>query len=77
MNKLATALLLLVATGLIIFVATTAKWRHSDARLKVAGSPLFTFEPSQITSIIIKNGDLSFLLKRVDSEFGDVGGKKF
>jgi len=68
-NKLATALLLLVATGLIIFVATTAKWRLSEARLKVAGSPLFTFEPSQITSIIIKNGDLSFILKRADSEW--------
>ena len=69
MSKLATAFLLLVATGLIIFVATTPKWSLSGVRFKAAGSPLFEFEPSEITSIIIKNGDQSFLLKRADAEW--------
>lgn len=69
MNRIFTGLLLLVAAGLIVFVATTARWRLSEVRLKSPGSPLFEFEPSQISSVKIKNGDQSFLLKRVDSDW--------
>jgi len=69
MSKLATVLLVLAAAGLIVFVATTSNWRLSEGRLKAAGSPLFDFDPYEISNIKIKNGDQSFRLKRVDADW--------
>lgn len=64
MNRLATAIMLLAAIGLAVFVGTTNRWRFSPDRLNTVGSPLFRFDPSQIHGIKIKNGDTSYTLQQ-------------
>ncbi|MEI8294120.1 MAG: DUF4340 domain-containing protein [bacterium] len=64
MNRFSTILLLLLATGLAIFVGTTHRWRFSPERTLKPGSPLFQFDPDDISSISFKNGDQSFRIQR-------------
>ena len=67
MSRIATILLFLVATGLVVLVATTQRWRFSLERTIQPGSALFDFDPADIRFISIKNGDQSF---RIHSEKG-------
>lgn len=64
MNKFATVALLLLAAGLVVFIALTGKWRFSNERLTRTGDPLFRFDPSTIDSIEIDHGEKSFRLSR-------------
>ncbi|MFM8716212.1 MAG: DUF4340 domain-containing protein, partial [Spartobacteria bacterium] len=64
MNRIATILLLLAATGLAVFVGTTHRWRFSTERVIQPGTALFDFDPDDITGISIKNGDQSFRIQR-------------
>jgi hypothetical protein len=64
MNKFATFALLLLAAGLVAFIALTDTWRFSQERLGRAGEPLFRFDPSRVESVTIGNGDQSFRLER-------------
>jgi hypothetical protein len=66
MNRIATILLVLAATGLAVFVGTTHRWRFSTERVIQPGSALFDFDPDDITGISIKNGDQSFRIQRSD-----------
>jgi len=69
MSRLATLLLLLFATGLIVLVATTQRWRLSTERRIQPGSALFQFTPEDISAIQIKNGDQSFRLERISEKW--------
>jgi hypothetical protein len=60
MSRAATFFLLLLATGLVVFVAATQRWRFSLERTIQPGSALFDFDPADIRFIAIKNGDQSF-----------------
>lgn len=64
MSRLATALILLAAIGLAVFVGTTSRWRFSPDRLSTVGSPLFRFDPADIHAIKIKNGDTTYTLEQ-------------
>jgi len=64
MSRLATILLILLATGLGVYVGTTQRWRTSPERIIQPGTALFQFDPDTIRHISIKNGDDSFLIKR-------------
>ncbi len=64
MSRIATVFLVLVAAGLVVFVATTQRWRFSTERGIQPGSPLFSFDPDEIRSIQVRNGDQSFRLNR-------------
>ena len=64
MSRIATLLLVLAATGLVVFVGTTHRWRFSTERVIQPGSALFQFDPEEITGISIKNGDQSFRIQR-------------
>ena len=66
MNRIATILLVLAATGLAVFVGTTHRWRFSTERVIQPGTALFDFDPDDITGISIKNGDQSFRIQRSD-----------
>ena len=66
MNRLSTIFLLLIAIGLTVFVGTTQGWRFSTERIIRPGTALFQFEPEEISSISIKNGDQSFRIQRSD-----------
>lgn len=66
MNRTATILLVLLATGLAVFVGTTHRWRFSTERVIQPGTALFDFDPNDITGIAIKNGDQSFRIQRSD-----------
>jgi len=69
MSRLSTILLLLVATGLAVFVGLTHRWRFSTERIVQPGTPLFQFDPEEITGITIKNGDQSFRIQRSGSDW--------
>lgn len=62
MSRVATILLFLAATGLVVLVGTTHRWRTSPERVIQPGTPLFQFDPADIRFISIKNGDQSFRL---------------
>lgn len=64
MNRLPTALLVLAAIALAVFVGTTSRWRFSPERLNTVGSPLFRFDPAEIEGITIKNGDISYTIEQ-------------
>jgi hypothetical protein len=69
MNRFSTFLLLLVAVALAVFIGTTHRWRFSTERILQPGAPLFQFEPDQISSIGIKNGDQSFRIERFGEDW--------
>jgi hypothetical protein len=64
MSRAATILLVLAAVGILVFTATTHRWRFSSERLIQPGSPLFQLDPADVTGIHIKNSDQSFRLQR-------------
>jgi len=66
MNRAATIFLFLLAAGLVVFVATTQRWRFSLERTIQPGSALFDFDPADIRFIQIKNGDQSFRIQPGD-----------
>jgi len=63
MSRAATIFLFLLAAGLVVFVATTERWRFSLERTIQPGSALFDFDPADIRFIQIKNGDQSFRIQ--------------
>ncbi len=63
MNRAVTIFLFLLAAGLVVFVATTQRWRFSLERTIQPGSALFDFDPADIRFIQIKNGDQSFRIQ--------------
>jgi hypothetical protein len=65
MNRLSTALIVLAAIALAVFVGTTSRWRFSSERLNTVGAPLFRFDPAEIDGIKIKNGDTTTTLRQV------------
>lgn len=69
MNRFSTFLLVLVAVALAVFVGTTHRWRFSTERILQPGTPLFQFEPDEISSISIKNGDQSFRIERFGEDW--------
>ncbi|MFM8365288.1 MAG: DUF4340 domain-containing protein, partial [Verrucomicrobiota bacterium] len=66
MNRAVTIFLFLLAAGLVVFVATTERWRFSLERTIQPGSALFDFDPADIRFIQIKNGDQSFRIQPGD-----------
>ena len=64
MSRISTIFLVLTAIGLAVFVAKTNSWRFSTERVIQPGSPLFQFDPDDISGISIKNGDQSFRIQR-------------
>lgn len=64
MNRAATIALTILATGAVLFVLLTERWRSSTERTVQPGTPLFRFEPEEIVSFRLRNGDLSMEVEK-------------
>lgn len=64
MNRAATIALALLAAGAVVFVLLTERWRFSTERTVQPGTPLFVFDPGEITSFRLRNGDLSMEVEK-------------